>query len=603
MSLDDNGRSDYQARELKSVFIEAKGNFVRLVLHKCFVNNYNLFSQVGLVAVNVLGDVSQGNTTAATTSTSSVAPLPAGGRSSTAMNDLCFDLNFDPITANRIRELSAAKDDAVARERYDVAKQLKAAEDGLRAMGVQLARLDLAKQNAVEHEDYDVAKGIKSEIETIRMRIEEQLSTFEGFTREHRDRMQQRRELQQRNQQPLPGGGSMAFDEQPVGPASPVRPQHQDTYRNRSPQRQRLLQQQHGQQQPQEGMGSPVKSPAGHSHAMTRQVFDQQQQQQPHQVDYSAMPIEERPLPTQLKKLQGGDAADAFGQPNQQEEEHPTDDGLERPAPEGPNPLEGLEGYEDLPVPELIRPAVEAEAGPVVGVFGDYLARCFFSKTWSLREAALRAIVRDLDKLVADKTMTSVLPPTATILRISAQDKVAHVCITSLSLLEKVLNAAQRNNVTQAEAWPQLQAMTSQLVRRLADSQARVRDSVGTSLLTLAWSPIIGTQHVAAASLRMTKPISGVKAIVARLGVLHSLVNEFSIGGTTGLTVDNVLGMTQRLKAFEHSSFEVRDAAKSLVVAVHKRSGDEVVTFLQSANLGKRQLKEYMTAIEDASDN
>jgi hypothetical protein len=44
-----------QARELKSVYIKARGNFVKLLLHKCYINPLNLFSQVGLIAVNVLG--------------------------------------------------------------------------------------------------------------------------------------------------------------------------------------------------------------------------------------------------------------------------------------------------------------------------------------------------------------------------------------------------------------------------------------------------------------------------------------------------------------------------------------------------------------------
>ena len=55
LSLDGNEASGYKARELKSVYIKARGNFVKLLLHRCYVNAPNLFNQVGLVAVNVLG--------------------------------------------------------------------------------------------------------------------------------------------------------------------------------------------------------------------------------------------------------------------------------------------------------------------------------------------------------------------------------------------------------------------------------------------------------------------------------------------------------------------------------------------------------------------
>lgn len=47
LSLNNNQRSNYQARELKSVYLDTKGRFVRLLVHRCFINKYNLFNQVG----------------------------------------------------------------------------------------------------------------------------------------------------------------------------------------------------------------------------------------------------------------------------------------------------------------------------------------------------------------------------------------------------------------------------------------------------------------------------------------------------------------------------------------------------------------------------
>ena len=48
LSLDSNERSNYQARELKSVYIDKLGGYLKLVIHKCYVNKHNLFNQVGL---------------------------------------------------------------------------------------------------------------------------------------------------------------------------------------------------------------------------------------------------------------------------------------------------------------------------------------------------------------------------------------------------------------------------------------------------------------------------------------------------------------------------------------------------------------------------
>ena len=41
------------------------------------------------------------------------------------MDDISFDMNFDPETARTIRNIAAAKEEAVRVEDYDTAKTLK----------------------------------------------------------------------------------------------------------------------------------------------------------------------------------------------------------------------------------------------------------------------------------------------------------------------------------------------------------------------------------------------------------------------------------------------------------------------------------------------
>lgn len=54
-SLDDNVRTNYQARELKTVYLEEHCQYLKLVLHKNHLNQFNIFNQVGLVSVQCLG--------------------------------------------------------------------------------------------------------------------------------------------------------------------------------------------------------------------------------------------------------------------------------------------------------------------------------------------------------------------------------------------------------------------------------------------------------------------------------------------------------------------------------------------------------------------
>lgn len=46
LSLNSNEESNYAARELKSVYVDAPGQYLRMLIHKCHINNMNAFNQV-----------------------------------------------------------------------------------------------------------------------------------------------------------------------------------------------------------------------------------------------------------------------------------------------------------------------------------------------------------------------------------------------------------------------------------------------------------------------------------------------------------------------------------------------------------------------------
>jgi centrosomal protein CEP104 len=54
-SLDDNMRTNYQARELKTVYLEQYCQYLKIVMNKCHLNNFNIFNQVGIVSINCIG--------------------------------------------------------------------------------------------------------------------------------------------------------------------------------------------------------------------------------------------------------------------------------------------------------------------------------------------------------------------------------------------------------------------------------------------------------------------------------------------------------------------------------------------------------------------
>ena len=110
LSLDSNERSSYQARELKTVYIDQSGRFIKLLVHNNHVNKQNMYCQVGIVAVNLLGvddDYSSRQTTMQAHGDSRNSPTKSA--ISNPLQDLSIDLNLDPATADKLRQLSAAK--------------------------------------------------------------------------------------------------------------------------------------------------------------------------------------------------------------------------------------------------------------------------------------------------------------------------------------------------------------------------------------------------------------------------------------------------------------------------------------------------------------
>ena len=95
-----------------------------------------------------------------------------------AYNDLSIDMNLDPQTAAKLRQLADAKARAISREDYLTAKQIKNVEQELKTLGSKLAQLDMAKSEAVAVEDYDLAKEIKDESDELRGKIEEKVAIF-----------------------------------------------------------------------------------------------------------------------------------------------------------------------------------------------------------------------------------------------------------------------------------------------------------------------------------------------------------------------------------------------------------------------------------------
>lgn len=267
---------------------------------------------------------------------------------------------------------------------------------------------------------------------------------------------------------------------------------------------------------------------------------------------------------------------------------------------QGKHPLEGIENFEELPVPDELRGKSRdvSDQNGVTALVGDYLARCLFSKNWQLREAAITKVTMLLKSDYEDTPgITQSIQALATIVRIGVEDKIQQVLTGSVTMLNDILAATRRAKMGRSVIAPILDPVTANLVEKLSDGNPRVREGARRGTEILASSANIGPAVVGAHALRAlnAKQKAAWRPILARLQLLTDLISQYGIGNSSGIMAPNVMTFAQNNTCFTHSNGEVRDAAKDLTVAVQKLSGTQAIEGYLKA-LRPKQLEEYETA-------
>ncbi|CAD7963887.1 unnamed protein product [Amoebophrya sp. A25] len=179
LSLDSNERSQFQARELKSVYIDHTARALRVRLHKCHLNKFNLTNQVCLIAINVLGEklpahtgveksgLPPGNAMVGGGAVGSFSAAPGALTKAAQAAQRAEFAQYEPKIAEKLVVLSRAKDHAVEMEDYAEAKRYKEMIAKLKAVATRITECEKLKKRAVEAEDYDAAKTLKAEIDAL----------------------------------------------------------------------------------------------------------------------------------------------------------------------------------------------------------------------------------------------------------------------------------------------------------------------------------------------------------------------------------------------------------------------------------------------------
>ncbi|NXQ28602.1 CE104 protein, partial [Alaudala cheleensis] len=572
--LSDNEKTDFRARELKSVYMDAVGQYLKLIFHKNYVNKYNLYGQVALVAVNIIGDPADyDNDSMCSPSREKLIDHYLGIKSDdpaldgtylgrrdsiSPLDDLAFDMYQDPEVAQIIRRLDEKKREAVRLECYDHAKKLKQAIADLQKVGERLGRYEVEKRYAVEKEDYDLAKKKKEQMDDYRLKVYQQL--------ELHDLLDAQLLVQKPPELPL-GSVSCTESTQSSPPETADSPQGE-------PQRaEPVLEEQLVDSTSSELIVSyqsplsPRTQPTTSKETLSKE-----------NVEF--LPYDERPLPTVCKQV---DESVAYLEPEVTEEEM------------GDTPRTGNTGE-----PEPLMEKALREASPVVEVFGETLVSGAYSRTWSCREDALLTVYKKLMEVSVDtpkEDLRNMLRAAVFLVRRAIKDTVSSVFQASLKLLNMIITQyIPKHKLGKLETSHCVEKTLPHLLSRTGDSSSRLRLLASAFIQEMALCPEVKPLQIIPVHLvKALKPNSPTHLAMSHVELVESLLEAMGTENS-GFTINNVMKFATG--ALEHRAHEVREVVLRIIFAMYREHRAAVLEYFPPDDAGARRTVRYKTLLE-----
>ncbi|ELK38584.1 Centrosomal protein of 104 kDa [Myotis davidii] len=549
VSLCDNEKTGCRARELKSVYVDTEGQFLKLVFHQNHANKYNVYNQVALVAMNIIGDPVGSSDESNIASREKLIDHYLGQRPEdpalegtcsgksdhiSPLDDLAFDMYQDPEVAQIIRKLDERKREAVQQERYDYAKKLKQAIADLQKVGERLGRYEVEKRCAVEKEDYDLAKHKKRQMDQYRAQVYAQLELHSLVDMEPVPRPLDL------PLQPLVHSSSSCH----LPPALPP-PQDDSVTEN------------------QRAEPVPLEQPSSHSLDVSLQRSPSDQPLSPshpsHKAHPEALPYDERPLPA-IHKQPG-----AAVEPEKRELD----------ASEAPQA--GAVGE-----PEPLTEKALREASSAIEVLGEALVAQAYSKTWSFREDALLTLYQQLVNTpvgTPKEDLKGLLRAAVFLIRRSIRDIVTPVFQASLKVLKMLLTQyVPKHKLSKLETTHCVERTVPVLLARTGDSSARLRAMASNFIQEMALcKEVKSLQMVPSYLVQPLKANAPAHLALSQVALLSRLLRDLGTD-STGFTVENV--MTFTVRALQHRVLQVREMAVCVILDLYRQRGSVVLEYL-----------------------
>ena len=164
IKMDTNERYNFVTRESRKVYINSKSLFLKIQLDKNYINQYNIFNQVGLMHIDFFGDY---------------MPLLGGKNRNNNLiiqnslrKDNIRDEDLKIICGDKLDKLKELMNQNIKTENYEECKQLKSKIEKIRLYGRKIYDLESQKKIAVNNEDFDKAMELRDLVEKMKNNLE-----------------------------------------------------------------------------------------------------------------------------------------------------------------------------------------------------------------------------------------------------------------------------------------------------------------------------------------------------------------------------------------------------------------------------------------------
>jgi len=166
-----NEKSNFKLREFKKIKINQNTLYIKLILHKNFINLENRYNQVSIISIKFFGyELENSNPP-------EYKNLMSGEMNKNKNSDFNED-GLDEVCVSKLKEIKSTLDLCVKKEKYDSAKIFRELYQRVKLLGEKMKNLSECKLKCIETNDFDSCKKIQNGIDRIKNLIGEINANF-----------------------------------------------------------------------------------------------------------------------------------------------------------------------------------------------------------------------------------------------------------------------------------------------------------------------------------------------------------------------------------------------------------------------------------------